>query len=130
MHLSTFLLEGYKENHQEVTECEVCQHHKGETVATLGLLQPLPILDDAWTNIFMDFINELLSSQGKTTIFVVVDYLTKYVHFCVIRHPYTVAGVAHTFVKNIVKLHEILHSIVSDRDKIFTSTFWKELFCL
>ena len=42
-----------------VVEYDVCQCHKGEIVATSGLLQPLPIPDDAWTDISMDFIDGL-----------------------------------------------------------------------
>ena len=88
-----------------VTECDVCQRHKSEIVATPGLLQPLPIPDATWTNISMDFIDSLPSSQGKSTILVVVDRLTKYAHFCALRHPYTATSVARIFVENIAKLH-------------------------
>ena len=78
----------------------------------------------------MDFIDGLLPSQGKSTILVVMDRLTKYAHFCALQHPYTTASVAHIFVENIAKLHGSPRSIVSDRDKIFTSSFWTELFRL
>jgi hypothetical protein len=78
----------------------------------------------------MDFIYGLPSSHGKTSIFVVVDHLTKYAHFCPVSHPYTASTIAQFFVDNIVKLHGVPQSIVSDRDKIFTSNFWKELFRL
>jgi hypothetical protein len=78
----------------------------------------------------MDFIYGLPSSHGKTSIFVVVDHLTKYAHFCPVSHPYTASTIVQFFVDNIVKLHGVPQSIVSDRDKIFTSNFWKELFRL
>ena len=113
-----------------VTECDVCQRHKSETIATPGLLQPLPIPDVTWTDISMDFIESLPPSQENSTILVVVDRLTKYFYFCALRHPYTTASVARIFVENIAKLHGSPRSIVSDRDKIFTSSFWIELFHL
>lgn len=78
----------------------------------------------------MDFIEGLPSSQGKNAIFVVVDRLTKYAHFCPLSHPYTAATIAQVFVENIFKLHGVPQSIDSDRDKVFTSNFWKELFRL
>jgi hypothetical protein len=60
----------------------------------------------------------------------VVDRFSKVAHFIMLRHPYTVTTVAHAFYDNIVRLHEILSSIVSDRDLVFTSKFWHELFGL
>ena len=93
-------------------------------------LQPLPIPDLVWTDISMDFIEGMSPSKGKSIILVVVDRLTKYAHFCAMRSPYTTASIAQVFIENIVKLHEMPRSIVSDRDRIFTSKFWTELFQL
>jgi hypothetical protein len=59
---------------------------------------------------------------------VVVDRLTKYAHFLPLHHPYTAVSVAKLFVDQIVRLHGVPLTIISDRDKIFTSHFWKELF--
>jgi transposase InsO family protein len=59
---------------------------------------------------------------------VVVDKFTKYAHFLPLSHPYTALDVATTFMSNIFKPHGLPQAIVSDRDKIFTSNFWKELF--
>ena len=63
-------------------------------------------------------------------ILVVVDRLTKFAHFIPMKHPYTTVTVAQLFMDNIVKLHGLPSSIVSDRDKIFVSNFWKQLFKL
>lgn len=60
----------------------------------------------------------------------VVDRHTKYSHFIPLKHPFTASTVAKTFLQNIVKLHGVRRLIISDRDKIFTNTLWKELFKL
>jgi hypothetical protein len=78
----------------------------------------------------MDFIHGLPKSEGYSVIFVVVDHFTKYAHFMPLKHPYTTLYVAMLFFNNIVKLHGLSRTIVLDRDKIFTSSFWKELFIL
>lgn len=76
----------------------------------------------------MDFVEGLPVSMGKTIILVVVDRLTKYGHFLALSHPYTAQGTAKLFLDNIYKLHGLPVSILTDRDKNFTSSFWRELF--
>ncbi|KAF7117120.1 hypothetical protein RHSIM_RhsimUnG0003100 [Rhododendron simsii] len=88
-----------------VSECDVCQRFKGENVHVPGLLQPLPIPERLWPDISMDFIEGLPKSHGKTTIFVVVDWLTKYAYFMALRHPYTAKDVAQLVLDNVYKLH-------------------------
>ncbi|KAL0355853.1 UNVERIFIED_CONTAM: hypothetical protein Sradi_4032200 [Sesamum radiatum] len=78
----------------------------------------------------MDFIEGLPASEGKDSVLVIVDRLTNYSHFLPLKHPYTTASIAKVFFDHIYKLHGLPVSIVSDRDKIFTSKLWKELFTL
>ena len=59
---------------------------------------------------------------------VVVDRLTKSAHFIPLRHPFKAPQVAKVLWDHIVKLHGIPSSIVSDRDRVFTSALWRELF--
>ncbi|KAJ3701854.1 hypothetical protein LUZ61_005559 [Rhynchospora tenuis] len=110
-----------------IKNCEVCQLTKPEHVPSPGLLQPLPIPSEAWNSIGMDFVTGLPKSEGKEVLLVIVDRLTKYGHFVPLSHPYTAASVAQVFLDHIYRLHGLPMSIVSDRDPIFTSKFWKEL---
>ena len=61
-------------------------------------------------------------------ILTVVDRFSKYAHFIPLAHPYSAESVADAFFSEIVHLHGLPVSIVSDRDPVFTSTFWQSLF--
>ncbi|GKB45626.1 reverse transcriptase [Tanacetum coccineum] len=76
-----------------------------------------------------DALRELYKSNpsGKTVIFVVVDRLSKHAHFSALGTHFTSPQVAQVFIKDIVRLHGIPSSIVSDRDLVFVSSFWREL---
>lgn len=113
-----------------VKQCATCQQAKHANTLPSGLLQPLPIPAGAWQDISMDFIEGLPKSDGFSVILVVVDRFTKYAHFIPIKHPFTTQNIAQSMFDNVIKLHGVPNTIVSDRDNIFTSHFWRELFKL
>ena len=111
-----------------VEECDTCQRNKFEATKPAGVLQPIPIPDKILEDWTMDFIEGLPIAGGYNVIMVVVDRLSKYSYFLPLKHPYTAKQVASIFLEKVVSKHGIPKSIITDRDKIFLSNFWKELF--
>ena len=111
-------------------ECPTCQRYKADLSAPGSLLQPLPISGAIWIDVSLDFIEGLPKSRGKDTILVVVDRFSKYAHFLPLSHPYTAVTIAQLYFDRVFKLHGIPKTLVSDRDKVFVSHFWQELFTL
>ena len=110
-----------------VQQCLICQQAKAATTLPAGLLQPLLIPSQIWEDLAMDFITGLPSSQGYIMIYVVVDRLSKYAHFTPLKAYYSSIQMAEAFMKMVVTLHGIPKFIVSDRDKVFISQFWRHL---
>ncbi|KAL0546306.1 hypothetical protein IC582_016213 [Cucumis melo] len=111
-----------------VSRCLVCQQVKAPRQKPAGLLQPLSIPEWKWENVSMDFITGLPRTlRGFTVIWVVVDRLTKSAHFVPGKSTYTASKWAQLYMSEIVRLHGVPVSIVSDRDARFTSKFWKSL---
>jgi hypothetical protein len=110
--------------------CSVCQRNKTEHLHPAGLLQLLPVPSSVWTDIAMDFIEGFPKVGDKLVILTVVDRFSKFAHFIPLGHPYSAVSVAKAFFNNIVRLHGFLASIVNDRDPVFTSHLWTELFHL
>lgn len=114
--------------HSFVQTCDICQRAKSEHVKLPGLLQPLEVPDHAWQIISMDFIERLPLSASCNVILVIVDKFSKFAHFLALRHPYTALSVAQLFMDQVHCIHGLPCAIISDRDRVFTSALWKELF--
>jgi hypothetical protein len=110
--------------------CVVCQRQKIEHLHPAGLLQPLVVLSLVWSDIAMYFVKGFPKIGGKSVILTVVDRFSKSAHFAPLGHPYSAASVAKAFFDSIVRLHGLPTSIVSDRDPIFTSNMWTNMFRL
>ena len=111
-----------------ISKCLICQQTKYSTRVPGGLLQPLPTPSQVWEDVSMDFVTGLPACKGLTVIFVVVDRFTKHAHFGSLPTNFNATKVADVFIDMVVKHHGIPKSIVSDRDPIFVSNFWKQLF--
>ena len=76
----------------------------------------------------MDFVSSFsLTQQKHDSVWVIIDKLTKLAHFIPVMMDYSMDQLAKLYVKEIVRLHGVPFSIVSDGDLCFTSRFWKEL---
>ena len=113
-----------------ISSCEICQTTKQTSQWMPGLLHQLPILDAPWTSIVMDFIGPFPKSLDSNYLWVIVCCLTSQVHLVPIKTTTNTLEFAYDFLKNVVCLHGLPKSIVSDRDSKFTSKFWTELHCL
>lgn len=80
-----------------------------------------------WEDVSMDFITGLPQSLGFTTIMVVVDRLSKYVHFAPLPTRFNAWRVANLFVDTVVKHHGFPNTLVSDRDSIFFNEVWENM---
>jgi Integrase zinc binding domain len=109
------------------TSCVKCQTSKDSTKKPIGLLHSLPVPEWPWQSIGMDFMGPLPKSDTHDYLLVVIDRLMLQVHLIPMDMRVTVKGVAWLFLREVVHLHGVPDSIVSDRDTKFTSIFWREL---
>jgi hypothetical protein len=111
-----------------VARCSTCQQVKAEHQRPAGPLQPLNIPEWKWDQIGMDFVVGLpRAPSGQDAIWVIVDRLTKSAHFIPYKINDSMQKMAELYIREIVRLHGVPNSIVSDRDPRFTSKFWGRL---
>ena len=113
-----------KETAEYVAHCLTCQQTKAEHQRPAGLLQPLEIPEWKWEMVTMDFVTGLPTTpKGHDAIWVIVDRLTKSAHFLSSKVTYGAHKLADIYIAEIMRLHGVPNSIVSDRDGRFTSAF-------
>jgi hypothetical protein len=107
--------------------CEMCARSKGECRAPAGKLHLLPIATRPWELIGTDFIGPFLEVDGFNYLWVVICRLSSMVHLILINTKTTATQLSSIYMREVVRLHGLPSSIVSDRDPKFTSKWWREL---
>ena len=107
--------------------CGICMITKDVKSKPTGLLHSLLIPDRPWQSIGMDFMGPLLKLNNFDYLLVVIDRLMSQVHLVPTMTMVTARGIVWLILKEVMRLHGIPESIVSDQDTKFTSIFWKEL---
>lgn len=116
-----------------IKRCEHCQRNKAERHAKYGHIQFRTPPTQPWDEVTMDFITKLPISEDKATrvnydmILVMVDRLTKYAHFIAASETYTAEQLGHLVMDRLVRHHGFPKVFITDRDKLFTSNYWKTL---
>ncbi|GKA88548.1 putative reverse transcriptase domain-containing protein [Tanacetum coccineum] len=111
-----------------VSICLTCSKIKVEHQKPSRFLQQPEIPEWKWEKLTMDFITNLpKSSSGYNTIGLIMDRLTKLVHFLPIREDYKTEKLAKIYVNEIVARHGVSVSIILDRDGRFMSHLWQAL---
>jgi hypothetical protein len=113
--------------------CDAYQRNKASKHKPYGKMMSNQTPTGAWEDVALDFIIKLSESKESITktsfdsILVVTDQLTKYNYFIPYRESSSAENLAYIFNKHIIKNHGIPKKIISNKDKLFTSRFWKSL---
>ena len=110
-----------------VEGCDLCQRMKNRTEEPAGKLKLSEMPQKMWSHLTVDFITKLPVVAGKDAILVVCDRLSKMTHFVATTEGTSAEGLARLFQDNVLKLHRLLESVVSDRGLQFVAELTREL---
>ena len=116
-----------------IDKCDVCKQTKHERHQPYRKLRLQDLKGRPWASIAMDFVVKLPLLKDPATrvaydsIMIVTDQFTKYAMFISFKESTTAEELAYVFLRWIVSNHGMPKEIITDRDKLFTSKFWKSL---
>jgi hypothetical protein len=104
----------------------MCQRDNARRHKPYGLLQPLPVPEKPWHTVTFDFIVKLpKTSRGNDSICVLIDKLTKMVHFVACMEEVSRREFAELYVDHVFCVYGLSREFITDRDTKFTSAFWR-----
>ena len=116
-----------------VQKCNICWRSKADQHKSYSLLKSLRTPEWPWVSIALNFVVKLSKSKEPLmkavydSILVITDRLTKYRYFIPYKEASSAEELAYMFLRVIAANHGLPEEIISDRDKLFTSKFWKSL---
>lgn len=110
---------------EHIASCTTCQRNKSEHLYPASLLQTLHVPSHVWTDISMDFVEGLPKVHGRSLILSLGGLFLQICTLHRTEHPYSAYLVTAAFFADIVRLHGIPASIVSDHDPKYTRQFWQ-----
>ena len=116
-----------KDVRKYTASCSQCLRNKSSNQVPAGLLHPLPVPHERFSDIAMDFVGPFPKSNGYEMVLVITDRLTNYVRIEPTHSTATAPDIAYLVYSTWCRQFGLPQRIVSDRDKLFMSQFWKTL---
>ena len=111
-----------------IRSCDSCARNKASIQSPAGLLHSILVLSNRFSEIALDFVGLILKSNGFDMILGMTDRLTNYVKLEPVHSTATAQEIADVVYRSWYRQFGMPDAVTSDRDKLFTSKFWKELF--
>ncbi len=114
-----------------ITKCESCWKNKIQRDKWYDEVTWIDVLSRSWKSITMNFITKLSSSKDSAwgvqfnSILMIVNRLIKYTMFISFKKTVTAPVLVYIILQELISNHELLKEFIINRDKLFTSKFWK-----
>jgi len=106
--------------------CDKCHMNHSWKDRWQGFLKPLPVSEQIWQKIFIDFVVDLPSSEGCMNLLIITDCLSKRIILKPCKNM-TAEWVAQTFIQCFYWAHELFITIISNWGTQFVSSLWKRV---
>jgi len=106
--------------------CDKCCMNNSWKDCWQGFLKPLPVSEQIWQKIFINFVVDLLSSEDCMNLLIITDCFSKKIILELCKNI-TAEWVTQTFIQHFYWAHELFTAIVSDWGTQFVSSLWKRV---